>query len=102
MSHYRNRKKERIKKRADNRFTAITGFIVTRLTGSCDCWIVHQQEFNRQPVKKIAYAALNGWQEYEMESGAKRMSHLRVKQSCKVDQCVNPEHLVGTELTPTI
>ena len=93
----RNRRKEKLKRNADNKFTALTGIPVILLTGTCDCVVTKQKEYKDVPVRKIAYALANGWQTYEMSESASRMLHLRVKSTCGVDQCVNPEHLVGRE-----
>lgn len=94
---YRNRKKERIKKRADNRYTEITGNIVIKLEHPIDCWVTPATQFNKTTIKKIAYAALNGWQLYQMHYNARRMKQLKVTQTCGNKYCVNPEHLLGEE-----
>lgn len=93
----RNRKLEYRKRTADNRLTKITGATFTKMDGGTGCWIAHQTQNQRVPIHKIAYAAFSDWQPAEMTRRAMRMRLLRVKQSCGVDQCVNPAHLVGTE-----
>lgn len=96
-SRYRNRKKERIKKAADNRYTEITGNIVIKLEAPIDCWVTPATQFNKVTIKKIAYAAFNNWQAYEMVASARRMKQLKVTQTCGNKYCVNPAHLAGTE-----
>lgn len=91
------KRRQRIRARADNAFTEGTGVKVVKLTGTSSCWICAQKDIFNLPVRKVSYAIHNDWQNYEINSSAKRMSLLRVKQSCGVDQCINPEHLVGKE-----
>jgi len=95
----RNKRKEKRKREADNRFTEITGIPIIKLTGpkAIDCWLVTAATTYRVPTRKIAYACFNDWQTMDMARTAKKMKLLRVKQSCGVDQCVNPDHLVGIE-----
>ena len=93
----RNRKREYVKRVADNHFTKITGAEFTKLSGASECWICHQTQWGSIPIRKVAFALFNDWQKFEVVRMGQRMRHLRVKQSCGVDQCVNPDHLVGTE-----
>ena len=105
MGRHRNKRKERIKKSADNPFTAKTGVPVTRLTGkgaippehTSPCHIISVGRIYEMPARKVAYAIYNNWQVFNINHKARKMRLLRVKQSCGIDQCVNPEHLVGTE-----
>lgn len=97
MSQPKQKRRRRIAATADNRFTAHTGIPVIKLTGASDCWVTGVKVSGFVPVKKLAYAYLNGWQPYECEERSKRMRLLRVTQSCGVDQCVNPDHLTAKE-----
>lgn len=107
MGKYRNKRKERIKKNADNPFTAMTGIPVTRLSGkgaippshTSPCWIVGTKNYKFIPARKVSYAIAKRWLPMYIAVDATRMKDLRVKQSCKIDQCVNPEHLIGKEKT---
>jgi hypothetical protein len=98
-----HKRRQRIKAGADNAFTKKTGIKIVKLTGTSDCWICGQKDWNIMPVRKVSYAIHQEWEPYEINASAKRMSNLRVKQSCGVDQCVNPDHLVGKEndISPT-
>ena len=91
------KKRLRAKKSADNEFTRFTGLRVTKLTGNSDCWICHEKASKTVPVRKISYAVHQNWSPMHMPATARRMKLLRVKQTCGVDQCVNPDHLVGVE-----
>lgn len=101
----RNKRKRRIQKSADNPFTAYTAIPVIRLTGpgatppghETPCIIASPKNYRFMPVRKVAYAIAHGWLDMNINVNARKMKLLRVKQSCGVDQCVNPDHLVGTE-----
>lgn len=87
---------KRIKKKADNAFSALTGIEVTKLTGpgAKGCWICPQQKWQGILVKKVSAAAhdpdfLNGY----IERGNRFLNLLSFKGTCGVDQCVNPEHI---------
>ena len=93
----RNRRRATLKKNADNPFTEKTGVEVIQLTGTSKCLVTSQKAFMGIPVRKVSYAISNDWQAYETSASAKRMKNLLVKSVCGVDQCINPEHLVGRE-----
>ena len=94
-----NRKRANIRKNADNKFTAETGIKIIKLTGNPDhdCWVVGQKEYKHIACRKFAFALFNNWPAMDTHCKAPRLKNLRVKQSCGVHQCVNPDHLIGTE-----
>jgi hypothetical protein len=85
----------KIKRTATNAFSKVTGIPVIKLSGSSDCWICAQTLCEQVPVRKLSYGAHNGYGPHELKVDSRKMSLLRVKQTCGVDQCVNPDHLVG-------
>lgn len=97
MARIINKKRQKRRRKADNPFTKVTGFEIIKLTGNSDCWVVKELTSNYIPVRKISYAAFAGWLPNEITPTNNRMRLLRVKQTCGVDQCVNPEHLAAKE-----
>lgn len=93
-----SKRKKRNKRAADNPFTAFTGIKPVKLTGKSDCWIVGQKHHALIPVRKVSYATHHAdFPTWKITPQSSRMKNLRVKQTCGVDQCVNPDHLVGNE-----
>ena len=95
----RNKRKERIKRKSDNPLVKLTGNEVHILTGknAPDCHLCFTQEHKRVRIYKLAYALANGWQRYEMSHTSRRMKQLTVRRTCGINECVNPDHLIGEE-----
>lgn len=84
----------KIKRRANNEFSALSGIRAFQLSGSCDCLVTEQTTANGYPIKKYAYLLYNN---LLVGAHPKRIKSIRVKSSCGVDQCVNPAHFIVTD-----
>lgn len=101
----RNKRRAKIRRKADNEFTKLTGFPVVRLTGPKmlrrqglgeGCWVTDKKSYKAVSVHKASYAIHNGYHPAEIKRPHHKMKSLTVTQTCGCNQCVNPAHLRGT------
>ena len=66
IGYRKNRRINRIRKNADNAFTAHTGAPAIKLTGTSNCLVTSLQKYQGVPARKISYALAHNWQQMNM------------------------------------
>jgi hypothetical protein len=85
--------RRKLKKQADNEFTALTGIRAIQMDGGSNCLITKQSTLNGTPIRKAAYILYN--ETYKVHP--KRLKLMKVKTSCGVKNCVHRDHLVAND-----
>lgn len=119
QTHRGMKRKYRLRRKADNPFTKLTGKPVIKLSGASSCIVVDGKIITAKPyVSKptktkvvAAYLYLSHpsivaaypfpppliTDGREVNEHSFSISDIKkVKQICKIDQCVNPDHLIVT------
>jgi hypothetical protein len=80
----------KMKRKADNEFTALTGIRAIQMEGGSNCLITKQITLNNMPIPKTAYLLYNNITGVH----PKRLKAMKVKTSCGAKNCVHRDHLV--------
>jgi hypothetical protein len=80
--------KYRLKKYADNEFTAITGILAIQMRGGSNCLICNIIKTKDVPIQKYAY--------FQYNKLYKPYPPIKLSTTCNVSNCVNKDHLIAT------
>lgn len=84
----------KVKKSADNEFSALTGVRAIQVQNpTMPCLVTKQGTADGHPIAKFAYLAYNGL----LKAAPKRITSIKVTQSCGTTNCVCKGHLVAED-----